>query len=149
MGARMTHVAYRGAQPGVAGLLNNEVQMFLVGYGVAGAHLAGGRIRALAVAASERLKPLPDVPTMTEAGVPDVVLSNWWGLAAPRGTDPGIVQRLADELRAVQAQPATQQFLSAQGFVPSAIAPDVFSRQLAQEATLWRGIVTKSGATVD
>ena len=149
IGAQMTHVAYRGAQPGVTGLLGNEVQMFLVGYGVAGPQLSGGRIRALAVVANERLKILPDTPTAREAGVPDVILSNWWGLAAPRGTDPGIVKRLSDEIRALQAQPATQQYLSAQGFVGAANTPDDFARQLAREAALWQSIVKKSGATVD
>lgn len=149
IGAQMIHVAYRGAQPGVTGLLGNEVQMFLVGYGVAGPQLSGGRIRALAVVANERLKILPDTPTAREAGVPDVILSNWWGLAAPRGTDPGIVKRLSDEIRALQAQPATQQYLSAQGFVGAANTPDDFARQLAREAVLWQSIVKKSGATID
>jgi tripartite-type tricarboxylate transporter receptor subunit TctC len=149
IGAQMIHVAYKGAQPGVTGLLGNEVQMFLVGYGVGGAHLSSGRIRALAVVANERLKILPDTPTAREAGVPDVILSNWWGLAAPRGTDPGIVKRLSEDFRAVQALPATQQFLSAQGFVGAANAPDDFARQLSREAAQWQAIVKKSGATID
>ena len=149
MGAQMTHIAYKGAQPGVTGLLGNEVQMFLVGYGVAGAQLSSGRIRALAVVSNERLKVLPETPTAREAGVPDVILSNWWGLAAPRGTDPGIVKRLSDEIRALQALPATQQFLSAQGFVGAANTPEEFARQLAREAVQWQTIVNKSGATVD
>jgi tripartite-type tricarboxylate transporter receptor subunit TctC len=149
MGAQMTHIAYKGAQPGVTGLLGNEVQMFLVGYGVAGAQLSGGRIRALAVVSNERLKVLPDTATAREAGVPDVILSNWWGLAAPRGTDPGIVKRLSDEIRALQNQPVTQQFLSAQGFVGAANTPDEFARQLAHEAAQWQSIVKKSGATID
>ena len=149
IGAQMTHVAYKGAQPGVTGLLGNEVQMFLVGYGLAGAQMSSGRIRALAVVANERLKVLPDTPTAKEAGVPDVILSNWWGLAAPRGTDPAIVKRLSDEIRALQALPATQQFISAQGFVAAASTPDDFARQLTREAAQWQAIVKKSGATID
>lgn len=149
MGAQMTHVPYKGAQPGVTGLLGGEVQMFLVGYGVAGTQLPSGRIRALAVASPERLKAQPDLPTTAEAGVPDVILSNWWGLAAPRGTDPAILKRLADEVHAVLGQPAMQQHLSAQGFVAANSAPEAFARQLAKEALQWQGIVRKSGATVD
>jgi len=149
MGAQMTHIAYKGAQPGVTGLLGNEVQMFLVGYGVAGPQLSGGRIRALAVVSNERLKVLPDTPTAREAGLPDGLLSNWWGLAAPRGTDPSIVKRIADEIRAMQSQPATQQFLSAQGFSGAANTPEDFARQLAREAVQWQSIVNKSGATID
>ena len=110
---------------------------------------SGGRIRALAVVANERLKVLPDTPTAKEAGVPDVILSNWWGLAAPRGTDPSIVKRLSDEIRALQALPATQQFISAQGFVAAANTPDDFARQLIREAAQWQAIVKKSGATID
>jgi len=149
MGAGMVHVPYKGAQPGVTGLLGNEVQMFLTGYGVAGAHLPGGRIKALAVAAPQRLAALPEVPTAAEAGMPDVVLSNWWGLAAPRGTDPAIVQRLADAFKAVLAQPETQQHLAAQGFVAAGSAPDAFAQQLAREAVQWQDIVKRSGATID
>jgi tripartite-type tricarboxylate transporter receptor subunit TctC len=149
IGARLTHVPYKGAQPGVTGLLGNEVQMFLVGYGVAGPQLSSGRIRALAVVADQRLKILPDTPTAAEAGVPNVILSNWWGLAAPRGTDPGIVKRLSDEIRAVLAQPATQQFLSDQGFASAANTPEEFARQLAREAEQWQTIVKKSGAAID
>ncbi|MBH1963229.1 MAG: tripartite tricarboxylate transporter substrate binding protein [Comamonadaceae bacterium] len=149
MGAQMTHVPYKGAQPGVTGLIGGEVQMFLVGYGVAGAQLASGRIRALAVVSRERLKAQPDLPTAAEAGVPDVILSNWWGLAAPRGTDPAILKRLADEVHTVLALPGMQQYLSAQGFVAAAGSPESFSRQLTEEAEQWQGIVKKSGATVD
>lgn len=149
MGAGMSHIPYKGAQPGVTGLLGNEVQMFLVGYGVVGPQMASGRVRALAVAASERLKVLPDVPTAAEAGVPDVILSNWWGLAAPRGTSAAIVQRLADEIRAIQAQSATQQYLSMQGFVGAANPPDAFARQLVREAAQWQAIVKRSGITLD
>lgn len=149
MGARMVHIPYKGAQPGVTGLLGNEVQMFLTGYAVAGAHLPGGRIRALAVAAPRRLKALPEVPTAAEAGMPDVVLSNWWGLAAPRGTDPAIVERLAAEIKAVLAQPAMQQFMASQGFVPAAGTPADFARQLERESAQWQDIVRRSGVTLD
>lgn len=149
MGAQMTHVAYRGAQPGVTGLLGNEVQMFLVGYGVAGAHLAGGKIRALLVAADERLRALPDVPTAKDAGIPDVIMSNWWGLAAPRGVDKAIVRRMAEEIKAIQSQPATLQYLAEQGFVGSANMPEEFSRQLARDAVSWQAVVKRSGVTID
>lgn len=149
IGARMVHVPYKGAQPGVTGLLGNEVQMFLTGYGVAGAHLPGGRIRALAVAAPQRLKALPDVPTAAEAGMPEVVLSNWWGLAAPQGTDPAIVERLASEVKAVLQQPAMQQFMASQGFVPVGNTPADFARQLVRESAQWQDIVRRTGVTLD
>ena len=149
MGAAMVHVPYKGAQPGVTGLLANDVQMFLVGYGVAGAHLASGRIRALAVAGTQRLRALPDVPTLAQAGAPDGVLSNWWGLAAPRGTPPAVIQKLADAVRQARHDPKVRDTLEAQGFVLPDDTPATFAAQLVHEAAAWRDIVARSGATVE
>ncbi|WP_420223695.1 Bug family tripartite tricarboxylate transporter substrate binding protein [Pigmentiphaga litoralis] len=149
IGAAMVHVPYKGAQPGVTGLLSNDVQLFLVGYGVAGAHLASGRIRALAVAGSQRLRALPDVPTLSEAGAPEGVLSNWWGLAAPRGTPPEVVRKLADAVRHAKRDPKARETLEAQGFVLTDDTPATFAAQLATEAATWQDIVARSGATVE
>lgn len=149
IGAQMTHVPYKGAQPGITGLLGGEVQLFLTGYGVAGAQLPSGRIRALAVASRQRLDVQPELPTTAQAGVPDVILSNWWGMAAPRGTDPAILKRLADAIHAVLKETAMQQYLSEQGFVAADDSPDAFATWLAGEAAQWQRIVEQSGATVD
>ena len=149
IGASMTHVPYKGAQPGVTGLLANDVQMFLVGYGVAGAQVASGRIRALAVASKQRLSAMPDVPTMAESGAPDVVLSNWWGLAAPRGTPPQIVKRLADEVRSAAHQPGMVADMAAQGFLMKDDSPETFASELKTEAQAWQRIVQESKVTLD
>lgn len=149
MGAKMVHVPFRGAAPGVQALASNEVQLFLVGYGVAAGQLASGKIKALAVANTERLPSAPDVPTAKEAGLPDVILSNWWGIAAPKGTDPAILGRLAVEFRRVLEQPTTQAFLARQGFVGVGNAPEQFSRELVLEAQQWQGIVKRAGTRLD
>src|SRR5437762_11759530 len=96
LGAQMTHVPYKGAQPGVQALLANDVQMFVISYGITGPLVASGRLRALAVAAPKRLSVLPEVPTTGELGIaPDVILGNWWGIAAPRAIEPEVAQRLS------------------------------------------------------
>lgn len=149
MGAKMVHVPFRGAAPGVQALVSNEVQLFLVGYGVAAGQLASGKIKALAVANSERLQSAPDVPTTKEAGLPDVILSNWWGIAAPKGTDPAILGRLALEFRRVLEQPSTQAFLARQGFVGVGSPPEQFTQELLVEAQQWQGIVRRAGTRLD
>lgn len=149
IGASMTHVPYKGAQPGVTGLLSNDVQMFLVGYSVAGAQVASGRIRALAVASKQRLTAMPAVPTMAEAGAPDVVLSNWWGLAAPRGTPAPVVKRIADDLKAAANQPGMISEMAAQGFIVTEDTPEAFSAELKVEAQAWQRIVKASTVTLD
>jgi tripartite-type tricarboxylate transporter receptor subunit TctC len=149
IGANMVHVPFRGGAPGMQALLSNEVQMFLAGYGLAAAHLGEGKIRALAVASTQRLKAAPEIPTTKEAGVPDVILSNWWGLAAPQGTDPAIVQRLAHDFREVLQEPSMQEFLAREGFVAVGSTPSQFARELPMEAAQWQRIVNSAGARLE
>lgn len=149
MGAEMTHVPFKGAAPGVQALVTNEVQMFLVGYGVAASQLVSGKIKALAVASGERLQGAKDIPTAKEAGLPDVVLSNWWGVAAPKGTDAAVVSRMAAEFRRVLEMPSTQAFLVRQGFVGVGSSPEQFARELPGEAQEWQTIVRKAGTRLD
>jgi tripartite-type tricarboxylate transporter receptor subunit TctC len=101
-GIELVHVPYRGASPAMQALLANEVQLYLVGWGVGRSQVEAGRIRALAVASRQRLPGIP-LPTVIESGVPDFVTSNWWGLAAPRGTPLPVLDQLYDAVRAALA----------------------------------------------
>lgn len=149
MGAKMAHIPYKGAAPGVQALMGNEVQLFLVGYGVAAGQLASGKIKALAVAHNERLQAAPEIPTVREAGLPNVILSNWWGVAAPKGTDSAVIGRIATEFKRVLDLPTTQAFLARQGFVGVGNTPDQFSRELSAEALEWEAVVKKAGTRLD
>ena len=93
-GIELTHVPYRGAPQGAMATLTNEVQLYPMGFAVVGGHLQAGKLTALAVTASERLPMLPEVPTVVEAGFPDLVSSNWWAIAAPKGTPEPILRLL-------------------------------------------------------
>jgi tripartite-type tricarboxylate transporter receptor subunit TctC len=149
MGAKMTHIPFKGAAPGVQALVSNEVQLFLVGYGVAAGQLASGKIKALAVAHNERLQAAPEIPTVKEAGLPNVILSNWWGVAAPKGTDSAVLGRIAVEFKRVLDLPTTQAFLARQGFVSVGNTPDQFARDLNLESQEWEAVVKKAGARLD
>jgi len=149
IGAKMTHIPFKGAAPGIQALVSNEVQLFLVGYGVAAGLIDTGKIKALAVANNERLKVAPELPTAKEAGLPDVILSNWWGMAAPKGTDPAVIGRMAAEFKRVLELPETQAFLARQGFVNVGNSPDQFLRELLMEAQQWQTIVKKAGTRLD
>jgi len=149
IGAKMTHIPFKGAAPGIQALVSNEVQLFLVGYGVAAGLIDTGKIKALAVANNERLKVAPELPTAKEAGLPDVILSNWWGMAAPKGTDPAVIGRMAAEFKRVLELPETQAFLARQGFVNVGNSPDQFLRELLMETQQWQTIVKKAGTRLD
>jgi hypothetical protein len=122
---------------------------FWSGYGVAAGQLTTGRIKALAVAHHERLLGAPDLPTTKEVGVPSVILSNWWGLATAKGTDPAVISRIAVEFKRVLDLPATQSFLIRQGFVSVGNSPEQFARELVGEAQEWQVIVNKAGTKLD
>jgi tripartite-type tricarboxylate transporter receptor subunit TctC len=150
MGAGMTHVAFRGNSPAILALLAGEVQMIVHSYGSIAPMFAARKLRALAVAAPERLKVMPDVPTTAEAGIPDgVLLSNWWALAAPRGTDAEIVSRLAREVRATLAEPELQKRYAEQGWIAGGAAPAEVAERFRKEAAAWKTIVERTGVKVE
>jgi tripartite-type tricarboxylate transporter receptor subunit TctC len=150
LAASMVHIPYRGSQPGLQALVANDVQLFLVSYGIVSGLVSSGKVRALAVASPERLKAVPTVPTTGEAGIPPGVISgNWWALAGPRGTDPENLGRIAREVRAVLADPDIQQKLVEQGAVAIGNTPAEARERMRSEAQAWKAIVEKTGAKVD
>ncbi|MFM9968638.1 MAG: Bug family tripartite tricarboxylate transporter substrate binding protein [Burkholderiales bacterium] len=150
MGADMTHVPFRGNQPAVVALLGNEVQMIVHSYGSIAPLFKAGKLRALAVAAPERLRVMPNVPTTAQAGIPEgVLLSNWWALAAPAGTPSDIVTRLAREVRATLADEALQKRYFEQGWTIGGNSPHEAMGRMRREALAWKVIVERSGATAE
>ena len=150
LGANMTHVPYKGANPGVQALLANEVQMFIISFGTAGVHVASGKLRALAVAAPTRLPVLPNVPTTKEVGLPEgVILGNWWGIAGPRGLDPAIATRVSEAVRAVLAEEDIRKRYAEMGAIPVGNSPKEFADRMRSEAGSWKEIIAKTGAKAD
>ncbi|MBY6347015.1 tripartite tricarboxylate transporter substrate binding protein [Providencia rettgeri] len=138
----MLGIHYRGSAPGIQALLSNEVQMFVSSYGLGAAFLPEGRLKALAVA-------LPDVPTMEELGYKDVVISNWWALAVPAGTDAEIVARIEGALEKVLADSEIRKKLLDQGYLLSKVSAEEFRKGLPAEADYWHDIVTRAGISLD
>jgi len=150
MGAGMTHIAFRGNAPAIVALLAGDVHMIMHNYGTIAPMLAAGKLRALAVGAAERLKALPDVPTAAESGIPaGVILSNWWCLAAPRGTDADIVKRLAQEARATLSEQDLQKRYSEQGWIVGGAPPAQAAERLRSEAGAWKALVERTGVKAD
>jgi tripartite-type tricarboxylate transporter receptor subunit TctC len=135
------HVPYRGAAPSVQGLVAGDTDGTFDNPPTVISHIQAGALRALGVTAKERLALLPDVPTISEGGVPDFVASSWFGIMAPAGTPPAIVARLQTEIAKAMKQPALQSFPQRTGARLVGNTPDEFARYIADERKKWGEII--------
>ncbi|HEY6821595.1 MAG TPA: tripartite tricarboxylate transporter substrate-binding protein, partial [Burkholderiales bacterium] len=97
-GVQMIHIPYRGSGPAQIGLLGGEAPVMFLPAINAGPHIASGRVRALAVTSRERLAAFPDLPTVSEAGVPGFESSQWYGVLAPKGAPAEVLDTLNREI---------------------------------------------------
>ena len=140
-GAPLTHVPYRGASPAVQGVVAGDIQAMFVTADSTSGYVLNGRLRALAIMGPTRLAPLPDTPSVTELGMPDLQVGNWWGLSAPAKTDPTIIKKLAAAIQGALHQPAVIEQLAKLGTTTVGNSPTDFAAQLAREATVWRTVI--------
>ena len=117
-GIRMQHVPYRGGAPAVNDLIAGHVNAMFLTPVLGLPHVAAGRVKALALAASERSPIMPDLPTMAEANYP-LEAAYWFGLVAPAGTPPAVIARLEKALAEVLAHPDVRQRITATGAIVS------------------------------
>lgn len=136
-GVQLTHIPYAGAAPAVLGVLGGQTQVSMVNLPPQVAHVKAGKLRALAVAGAKRSSLLPDVPTVTEAGLPGYVAESWNGLAAPAGTPRAVIDKLYAAMVKVMASAKAQEVLATLGAEPTVAGPDAFAAYVkADEARL-------------
>ena len=138
-GARFTHIPYKGSNDSITAVISGDVTMTLVDAGAASPALQGGRVKALAVTSAERLKDLPNTPTLSELGV-DLKVAFWSGLQAPAGTPALVLKRLQEEVARVLNLPDVKQRISALAITPGASSSEDFARLLALEIPLWKQV---------
>jgi len=148
-GIEMTHVAYKGSGPAVQDLLGGQVEVLITAAPTVSAQLASGRMRPLAVAHSKRLASLPNVPTAAEAGFPGFRIANWFGLAAPKGTPPDVINFLHAEVQKMIKRPEVREKLLAAGAEPVSMTPAEAARHIETEAQRWSELIHKAHIKVD
>lgn len=147
-GLNAVHIAYKGAAAAANDLVANEVQFMVIGYASLRSQLQGKLVRPIAVAASQRLAALPQVPTVVESGFPAIdaaIHRGWWGLFAPRGTPAAIIERLATEYRTALTNADLQARLREAGLVAIGNSPADFAALLPPQAAQWQNIVKTLG----
>jgi tripartite-type tricarboxylate transporter receptor subunit TctC len=149
-GTYMLHFPYRGSGPALLDLIGGTMDVMFDNLPSALPQIKAGKLTALAVTSSERSAALPDVPTIAEAGpVKGYEASSWFGLLAPAGTPPDIVNRLQQETAKALATQALKERLVSQGAIPSGSTPAQFTQFIAAETKKWAQVVKASGAKVD
>lgn len=143
----MVHVPYKGSAPAVTNLIGGQIQVMFDSSVVP--HIKSGRLRPLAVTSAKRSSALPEVPTMAEAGLPGYEATAWFGILAPAGTPQSIIDKLNTELVAALRDPATQAWMTAQGFEALGGTPEQFAAHIKAETAKWAKVVKESGATAD
>ena len=146
---KISHIPYKGSAPSVVSLVAGETEFgFLTAVTIA-AQLNAGKVRALAVAHSERLPSMPDVPTMSEAGLKGFMADAWFLAAVPAGTPKPIVDRLYAEIAKALPAPEVKAKLDAAGVLPSGIDPAASAQFLRTEVDKWRAVIKTAGITLD
>ncbi|MFS8933856.1 conserved hypothetical protein; putative exported protein, UPF0065 [Cupriavidus taiwanensis] len=143
------HVPYKGGGPAISDLLAGQVDVSFQNVNAVLQHIRAGKLKAMAVTSDKRSPVLPNVPTMAEAGIKDVEVYSWQGVAAPRGLPPEIKSRLHGALVSSLNDPKMRQKLSESGFEVVANTPEQFNQFEAQELQRWKTVIEKGKIALD
>ena len=141
LGLDLIHVPFQSAGLAVQSAMGNHTPICIVSPAPTVSQVADGKLRALAVTRKNRSQALPNVPTMAEAGNPDIEGENWFAFVVPAGTPRNIVALLHREIVKIVALPDVKEKLAAMGFEPVGNSPDEFAAQIKRELPKWAQVV--------
>lgn len=144
-GTRMIHVPYKGMGAAYADLLGGRINASFTAIIASQPHIAAGKLRVLAVSTAKRAPALPEVPTLAEAGVPGVVVVNWYGLVAPKKTPQAVTSRIASETIKTLQSPEMTRRLVADGSEGVGNTPAEFTAHIRAEHKQWSDVIRKAG----
>ncbi len=145
----MVQIPYRGTGPQLAGLISGETEVTFATLASAAPQIASGSMRAIAVASAQRSPVLPDVPTISESGLPGYDLPDWYALMAPLHTPDAVVAKLNAAIAAIEAQPELSAKLKAMGFEPHPSSPEQLDELLRRETAKWELVVRSRNLKVE
>jgi tripartite-type tricarboxylate transporter receptor subunit TctC len=148
-GVQMVHIPYRGSGPAMLGLLAGEAPVMFLPAINAGPHVAGGRLRALAVTSRERLAAMPELPTVSEAGLAGYESSQWYGLLAPAGTPREVLDLLNARVANIMRSSDMKARMTSDGLVAIGGSREQFATHIKNEIAKWAAVIRASGARVD
>jgi len=144
-GTRMTHIPFKGMGAAYADLVGGRIQLSFATIISSQPHVKAGRLRALAVTPGKRVPAMPDVPTFAEAGVPGMVVVNWYGLIGPHGMPAAIVERVSKETAKAVQSPDMSKRLIADGSASVGSSPQAFAAHVRAEQEQWTKVIKHAG----
>jgi tripartite-type tricarboxylate transporter receptor subunit TctC len=144
-GLDMVHVPFKGGGPAMMDVIAGNTQIVIGSLIQTLPHIKSGRLKVLGVGSARRVPALPDVPTISEAGVPGYEATNWWGIVAPAGTPRPVIERLHKELSVTLASAETKKRFESEGGEAAQMTPGEFGRFIAAETAKWAKVVKEAG----
>jgi len=148
-GTKFVHIPYKSSGESVGAVMSGQVTMTIMDPPPAIGPLKGGKLRGLAVTGAARDPNWPEVPTLAEAGVPDVEIRLFTGFLAPAATPPAIVKRLQEEVARVVRLPEIRERLDQMAIVPSGNTPEEFRRIIARDIAKWTAVAKAANIKAD
>jgi tripartite-type tricarboxylate transporter receptor subunit TctC len=148
-GVRMLHVPYKGTAPALTDLIGGKVDMMFDNISSSLTFHQSGRVKIIAVAAPKRVSSLPDVPTFTELGLPNVQAGSWVAFAAPAGTPQAIVDKIAKDIAEVVRMPDVQKKFAELSADPVGDTPKEMAAFVNDEANRWGKVIKAAHVTLD
>lgn len=148
-GVKMTHIPYKGGAPALVDLVAGQIQLVFATSQTGLAQARAGRVRALAVTTPERVAAAPELPTVSESGVPGYVVTNWHALIGPKGLPRAVVDYLNAETNKVLRSKEAEERLKAEGVSPVGGAPEQLHEEVRKELDQWRLVVQRAGVKVN
>ena len=141
----ITHIPYKGAGDAMIGLLGNQVDLLITAAPTAVPQVQGGKVRALAITGDKQLPALPGVPTFKEVGLPGYKVTNWFGVAAPKGTPKEIIERMQAEVAKAMTDAKLVEKFNAMGARTGGMPAAEFGNFMKAEVKLWSEVSKSAG----
>lgn len=144
-GTKMTHVPYKGMGAAYTDLVGGRINLSFATIISAQNHIKNGRLRALAISQAKRAPAMPETPTLAEAGIPGVVVVNWYGLIAPKAAPKTVITRIAAETAKAMHAPDMVKRITADGSEAVGGTPAEFAAHIRAESAQWRRVIKQAG----
>ncbi|XRC95793.1 tripartite tricarboxylate transporter substrate binding protein [Ottowia sp. VDI28] len=148
-GTQMQHVPYKGTAPAVTDLVAGQIQLMFTGVPAVMTQVKAGQLRAIAVSSPQRVKAVPELPTVAESGYPGFEADQWYGVVAPANTPKDVITKLNQQINLMLSSPEVGGRLASEGAEPTPNPPEVFAKLITSEIARWRTVIQQGKVKVE